>query len=202
MASAFALSDRLAPRLAGIEAADSVTVDFHKLWFQPISASALVVADAAGLDGVTGHSDYLHRADDVADGQLNLVGRSLDTSRRFDALKVLLTLRALGRQRMAGLVEHLVDLAAHAHGVIEARDDLEAVAPVETVTVLFRRRPDTTPDTDDDRAVARRLFDSGEAVVGRTTVDGRTALKLTFVNPLATKADVEALLDDVSAQAG
>ena len=97
VASAFALSDRLAPRLAGIEAADSVTVDFHKLWFQPISASALVVADAAGLDGVTGHSDYLHRADDVADGQLNLVGRSLDTSRRFDALKVLLT-----RGRWAG----------------------------------------------------------------------------------------------------
>ena len=145
MASAFALSDRLAPRLAGIEGADSVTVDFHKLWFQPISASALVVADAAGLDGVTGHSDYLRRSDDVADGQLNLVGRSLDTSRRFDALKVLLTLRALGRRRMAGLVEHLVDLADHAHGVIEARDDLEAVAPVETVTVLFRRRPDTTP---------------------------------------------------------
>ncbi len=198
MASAFALSDRLAPRLAGIEAADSVTVDFHKLWFQPISASALVVADAAGLDRVTGHSDYLHRADDVADGQLNLVGRSLDTSRRFDALKVLLTLRALGRRRMAGLVEHLVDLAAHAHGVIEARDDLEAMAPVETVTVLFRRRGD---DTDDDRAVARRLFDSGEAVVGRTTVGGRTALKLTFVNPLATKADVEALLDEVSRQA-
>jgi L-2,4-diaminobutyrate decarboxylase len=197
VASAFALSDRLAPRLAGIEAADSVTVDFHKLWWQPISASALVVADAAALDAVTGHSDYLHRAEDVEEGQLNLVARSLDTSRRFDALKVLLSLRAVGRRRMAAMVEHLVDLAAHAAAGIEAHPDLELLAPAQTITALFRRRG---PD-DLNRRVARELFESGEAVIGRTAVGGRQALKLTFVNPRATTAEVDRLLRLVAGNA-
>ena len=109
--SAFALSPRLAPLLAGIERADSITADLHKLWFMPIGASALLVRDVALLDAVHHHSDYLNRADDEADGVLNLVGRSLDTSRRFDALKILVGLRSTGRRRMAAMVEGLVDLA-------------------------------------------------------------------------------------------
>ena len=46
------------------------------------------------LKAVHHASVYLNRPEDEAEGQLNLVGRSLDTSRRFDALKVLIALRA------------------------------------------------------------------------------------------------------------
>jgi len=109
--SALALSPRLAPLLDGIQHADSITADLHKLWFMPISASALLVRDLALLDAVRYHSDYLNRADDEADGVLNLVARSLDTSRRFDALKILIGLRHTGRRRLAEMVEHLVDLS-------------------------------------------------------------------------------------------
>ncbi|MDE3107871.1 MAG: aminotransferase class V-fold PLP-dependent enzyme, partial [Acidobacteriota bacterium] len=50
VAGAFLLSERLRPLLAGLELADSVTVDFHKLWWQPFNASALIVADVARFD--------------------------------------------------------------------------------------------------------------------------------------------------------
>ena len=140
--SAFALSPRLAPLLRGIERADSITADLHKLWFMPIGASALLVRDVALLDAVHHHSDYLNRADDEADGVLNLVGRSLDTSRRFDALKILVGLRSTGRRRMAAMVEGLVDLAAAAARAVEEHAELELLAPPSTVTVVFRwRRP-------------------------------------------------------------
>jgi len=200
---ALALSPRHRPLLDGIGRAHSVTADLHKLWWQPIGASALLVRDARALEGVHHHSDYLDRADDA--GVLNLVGRSLDTSRRFDALKVLAGLRAVGRRRMVAMIDHLVDLAAAAGRAVAARPDMELLAPPATVMVAFRWRPTGGGAADAvDRAnvaAQRRLFASGAAVVGRTRLDGRVALKLTLVNPLAGEGDVEGLLDMVAREA-
>ena len=109
-----ALSPRQRPRLKGIERANSVTADLHKLWWQPFSASALLVPDVDVLKAVHHASVYLNRPEDEAEGQLNLVGRSLDTSRRFDALKVLIALRATGRRRLAEMVDQVLELAQYA----------------------------------------------------------------------------------------
>jgi L-2,4-diaminobutyrate decarboxylase len=199
VASAFALSDRLRPLLHGIERADSITADLHKLWFMPIGASALLVPDGARLQAVHHSSDYLNRPDDEADGMLNLVGRSLDTSRRFDALKILVGLRCTGRRRLSEMLEGLVDLARHAGRLVEAHEELELLAAPSTVMVVFRWRP-AGEDLDDgvldaaNTAAQRTLFAEGRALVGRTRLAGRVALKLTLVNPLATPDDVRGLL--------
>ncbi|MDP2711681.1 MAG: pyridoxal-dependent decarboxylase [Solirubrobacteraceae bacterium] len=208
LGSGLALSPRLAPLLDGIELADSITADLHKLWFMPIGASALLVRDVALLAAVHHHSDYLNRPEDEVDGVLNLVGRSLDTSRRFDALKILVGLRSTGRLRMAAMVERLVALAAGAARAVDAHDELELLAEPSTVTVVFRWRPGggEAPLPDDlidavNVAAQRALLRSGRAIVGRTRLHGRVALKLTFVNPLARESDVGELLDLV-AEAG
>ena len=207
--SAFALSPRLRGRLDGIARADSVTADLHKLWFMPIGASALLVRDVALLDAVHHHSDYLNRAEDEADGVLNLVGRSLDTSRRFDALKILVGLRSTGRRRLAAMIEGLVALTETAAGLVDAHGELELLADPSTVMVVFRWCGVVSPPgrTDGDRldavnvAAQRALLRSGRAIVGRTRLDGRVALKLTLVNPLARAEDVSGLLELV-AEAG
>lgn len=203
VASAFALSDRLAPLLDGIQRADSITADLHKLWFMPIGASALLVPDVASLRAVHHSSDYLNRPEDEADGMLNLVGRSLDTSRRFDALKILVGLRTAGRRPLAAMLEHLVDLARAAGEFVEAHDELELLAPPATVMVVFRWRPAGAPPGDEqidaaNIAAQRALFAGGRALVGRTRRNGRVALKLTLVNPLAGADDVRGLLELVA----
>jgi L-2,4-diaminobutyrate decarboxylase len=202
VASAFILSDRLSPQLAGIQHADSVTCDFHKLWFLPISASALVVADPSVFEHLDEHHDYLDREEDAATGVLNLVGRSLDTTRRFDALKLLVALQTLGREGYASLVEHCVDTAAGIAREVAVRPDLELLAEPSSVTVLFRWNPtDRTVDLDEaNTTIARQLLDSGQAVIGRTRLDGTVALKLTVVNPSTTVDDLTAVLDLVCAQ--
>ena len=197
-----AFSDRLRPQLDGLERADSITADLHKLCWQPIGASVLLVRDRRRLDVVRHPSDYLDRADDDADeaGMPNLVGRSLDTSRRFDALKVVVSLRSTGRRRMGAMVEHLVDVTAAAAGLVDAAPDLELLAPASLAMVLFRWRPpgavlgDAAVD-EVNTAVQRTLFAAGTAVVGRTRRHGRVALKLTIVNPVTTVADVAGVLD-------
>lgn len=205
--SGLALSDRLRPMLAGIDRADSVTADLHKLWWQPIGASALLVRDEASFGGLREPADYLNRAED--DGVLNLVDRSLDTSRRFDALKILISLQVVGRRRLGSYVEHLVRLAREGGDAVTASPSLQLLAPPQTVTVLFRCRPAGDAGTGTDGmdldqlniAVQRHLLGTGKAVVGRTRVGGRVALKLTLMNPLTTADDVRSLLGLVE-QAG
>lgn len=186
-------SDRLRPRLAGIERADSVTVDLHKLCWQPIGASVLLVRDERTFAVVRHPSDYLDRDDDDV---LNLVGRSLDTSRRFDALKVVVALRTTGRRRMGAWVEHLVDTAAAVAATIDADPRFDLLAPPSLVMVLFRWRPG---DDAANTAIQRELFARGQAVIGRTRRDGRVALKLTLLNPTTTAEDLIPLLDLIAA---
>lgn len=201
---AFALSDRLVSRLDGIERAASVTIDLHKLWWQPISASMLLVRDEAAFELIRRHSDYLDRDDDVAAGVLNLVGRSLDTSRRFDSLKAFVSLRHVGRRQLAAWLDHLVDLAHEVAQVIDRRPGLELLTEPQSVMVLFRWVGETPPGAEArdkselDRInteIGRRLFESGDAVIGRTVVDGRVALKLTLMAPTMTLDEVVGILD-------
>ncbi|MFZ1063201.1 MAG: pyridoxal-dependent decarboxylase [Acidimicrobiales bacterium] len=194
VAGAFLLSDTLRPLLHGIADADSVTIDFHKLWWQPFNASALVVRDADHFDLLRVRSSYLDRGDEI-DGVINLVGRSLDTSRRFDAVKVVATLRTIGRHAMASMLEHLVDLARYAGARIEQDARLELVAPPASVMCVFGVRG---ADADALRRIQQQLLTRGEMVLGRTVINGRAALKFTFMNPLATYDDVDRLIEMVT----
>ena len=92
-------SDRHRTRLAGVERADSVTLDLHKLGWQPVAAGLLTVPDRAALAPLAHRADYLNADDDTEAGLPDLLGRSLRTTRRPDVLKIAVTLRALGRAR-------------------------------------------------------------------------------------------------------
>ncbi|MBW4077971.1 MAG: aminotransferase class V-fold PLP-dependent enzyme [Acidobacteria bacterium] len=195
VAGAFLLSESLRPRLTGLADADSVTIDFHKLWWQPFNASALIVRDHEHFDLLRVKSNYLDRGDEL-EGMVNLVGRSLDTSRRFDAAKVFASLRAIGRRELATMLEHLVSLAHFAGERLSANGRFDVLTPPTSVMCVFTARGFSAGDL---RAVQQNLLARGEMVLGRTEIKGVSALKFTFMNPLTTTSDVErliALIDD------
>lgn len=152
--------------------------------------------DASHFDLLRVRSDYLDRGDEL-EGMVNLVGRSLDTSRRFDAAKVVVTLRTLGRRALAEMLEHLVDLATYAGAAIDAEPTLSMLAAPTATTCVFDA-PGSSAD--DLRQVQQRLLARGELVLGRTVVKGRAALKFTFMNPLTTTKDVDRLVGTVVAE--
>ena len=185
--------------LDGIERADSVTVDYHKTWFQPVSSSALVVADGAHLGHVTWHADYLNPKDAAHPNQ---VDKSLQTTRRFDALKLWLTLRVMGPDTIGGYVEDVVDLATAVGERLAEHPDLELAATPQLSTVVFRFRPPGLSEDAADRLAGRirsTLYERGTAMVAATKVDGRCWLKLTLLNPMATLDDVLSVTDTVAA---
>jgi L-2,4-diaminobutyrate decarboxylase len=201
---ALLLSDRHRDRLRGIELADSVGVDFHKLLWQPIPCAAFLVRDAEALAPLDVAVPYLNARDGgAAEGWCmpHLLGRSLATSRRFDALKLLISLHAVGRRRLGALVDRTLELAEVAAAAVAAEPRLVAVHRPELGTLVLRYVPDPDSPAVSDRvnaAIRSRLLAEGAAVVGRTTTAGRTHLKLTLLNPAATEDDVRGLVDLVA----
>lgn len=192
------LSEELAPRLAGIERADSVTVDFHKTWFQPVSCSAVLVRDRAGLEHVRHHAAYLNprRLPDEEDP--NQVHKSLQTTRRFDALKLWMSVRTLGREGLGRLVEDVMRLGREAGEAAARRPELRLAAPASLSTLLFRWAPEgEEPDDGLVERIRARVLVEGRANVASTRVRGVPHLKLTLLNPAMTVEDVEAVLDVV-----
>ncbi len=188
--------------LHGIELADSVALDFHKLLFQAISCSALLVRSRASFDVLAAHADYLNPESDSEHDVLNLVGKSLQTTRRFDALKVLVTLRAVGQRHVAAMIDGTC-AAAHAAGYAAAEHpDLELAVPVCTNTVVLRwRRPGLAAEACDgiNDTVRAELAHTGRAIVGRSSAAGGQAIKLTFVNPLVTASMAAAMVSEIAA---
>ena len=80
------MSENYRERVSALSLCDSITVDFHKMFLMPISCSAVLLKDGSTFDALTIHADYLNREEDEEDGYTNLVDKSLQTTRRFDAL--------------------------------------------------------------------------------------------------------------------
>jgi L-2,4-diaminobutyrate decarboxylase len=198
---ALALSDKYDGLLEGIERADSVAVDFHKLFYQPISCGAFLLRDGDDFQWMARNAPYRNPEADESAGVPNLVGKSVQPTRRFDALKPYVAFRALGRTRLGALVERTLDLADGAAALVGAADDFELLHQPTLNTVVFRYRPRV--ETDDgfvsrlNATIRRELLRDGRAVVARTDVDGVTSLKLTLLNPTATLEDVAAILEAI-----
>ena len=190
--------------LAGIEHADSVTVDYHKSFFQPVSSSALLVRDGSTLRHATYHADYLNPERAARARIPNQVDKSLQTTRRFDALKLWTTLRVMGPEAIGAMFDEVVDRAAEAYDLLAEDPRFEVVTRSQLSTVVFRYLP-TGPDralADAANLYAREaLAASGAAVVAGTTVDGAHFLKFTLLNPATTGADIEHVLELIAGHA-
>ncbi|MVO87017.1 aspartate aminotransferase family protein [Streptomyces sp. p1417] len=184
-------SDTHRPKLHGLERADSVALDLHKLGWQPAAAGILTVRDPADTRALDHRADYLNADDDTEAGLPDLLGRSLRTTRRPDALKIAVTLKALGRTGLGALVDQVCDRARELADLVAAHPRFDLYDKPAISTVLFR------PTDADDEYIAhvrRTLLDNGTAVLGRAQLDGRRWLKATLLNPHIRTEHLTALL--------
>ncbi|MFE9394590.1 pyridoxal phosphate-dependent decarboxylase family protein [Streptomyces flavidovirens] len=191
--------------LDGIERADSVTVDYHKSFFQPVSSSALLVRDGATLRHATYHADYLNPRRMAEERIPNQVDKSLQTTRRFDALKLWMTLRTMGADGVGELFDEVCDLAGDGWQLLAGDPRYDVVVRPSLSTLVFRYIPaDVTSPAVIDRAnlyARKALFASGDAVVAGTKVGGKHYLKFTLLNPETTLTDIAAVLDLIAGHA-
>lgn len=196
---------RYRDRIDGIENADSVTVDYHKSFFQPVSSSAVLVRDSSTLRHATYHAEYLNPRRMVQERIPNQVDKSLQTTRRFDALKLWMTLRVMGADGIGQLFDEVCDLAAEGWKLLAADPRFDVVVEPSLSTLVFRYIPAAVTDPAEiDRAnlyARKALFASGDAVVAGTKVSGRHYLKFTLLNPETTVEDMSVVLDLIASHA-
>lgn len=185
-------SDKLKVMLDGIERADSITLDLHKLGWQPAATSTLLVTDPEAFRSLERYPEYLSADDDVSAGYAGTLGMTLQTTRRADAVKVAASIFALGRSGLGQLVDTCHTLAVSAAERVQQTDELELLACPKLSTVLFRYCSENSDSVNAE--IRRRLLESGYAIVGRTTFKGRVCLKLTFLNPETKLRDIDDII--------
>ena len=195
--SGVVLSEKYADRVAGLGACDSITVDFHKMFLMPISCSVSLIKDKSNFEALTLHADYLNREEDEEDGYINLVNKSMQTTRRFDALKVWISFRMRGKEGWSELITKCIDNAAYFYSRLAERSDVEVIVKPEISSVVFRLLPVEGSAEDGDtrnNRIRRELLHHKGVVIGQTVCRGNTCLKFTLLNPLQTEDKLDELL--------
>ncbi|MFA9429904.1 aspartate aminotransferase family protein [Egicoccus sp. AB-alg2] len=190
-AGAVAVSPVLAPLLAGVARADSVTVDPHKWLSVPMGAGMFLTPHHRLLDRVFAVStSYMpSKADDARDPYTS----SMQWSRRAAGLKLFLTLAVHGRTGYARLLEEHVRLGDRLRRQLTAAGwQLANPTPLPVVCAVDPARPD---DEAHHRSLAHRVVDTGRAWVSYVAVDGRPAVRACVISHRTTEADVDALVE-------
>ena len=193
--------------LAGIERADSVAFDFHKWGQVPYDAGCILVRDEADqLAAFEQSVAYLRRESrGMAGGHPWPCDLGPDLSRGFRALKVWMTLKAYGADRLGAVVDQCCALAQRLATQVAAEPALELLAPVPLNIVCFRVRSRAVDGAEDlDRLnadIVADLQEAGIAAPSTTTLGGKLAIRAAIVNHRTTERDVDRLVSAVLAAA-
>ena len=190
-------SPAIAPRLAGIENADSIALDFHKWGQVPYDAGFLIVRDGGQhRDAFAAPAAYLRRETrGLAAGSVWPCDLGPDLSRGFRALKTWFTLKTYGTEQLGAIIARSCALAEYLEARILAEPRLELLAPVQLNIVCFRYR---AADADEvNRNIVVDIQESGIAAPSTTVLDGQLAIRAAIVNHRTDVCDIDALISAV-----
>lgn len=190
---AAAASKRFRWVLDGASDADSVVVNPHKWLFVPVDCSVLLLRDPETTRAAFSLvPDYLHTDDEA----VNYMDYGVSLGRRFRSLKLWMTMRAMGTDGIAALVESHVDMAQELAARIKASSEFALAAPAPLSVVNFTCAMDDDAEASTrNRAVVDTVNAGGSVFVTTATVRGRAVIHAAIGNAGTTPRDVDVLWD-------
>jgi L-2,4-diaminobutyrate decarboxylase len=182
------LSKSLAHLARGLDRADSLSWDPHKMMWMPLSLGSILVRDGIWLRrAFEADAPYLFHA-----GSDNLGEMTIQCSKRADAIKLWLLLRSRGTAPVVEALERVTALTRYLYERLAASDDFEPVHEPDLNILCFRRS-----DLDDEQTanLRERLIRSGKAWITTTVLRGERVLRVTMMNPRTTETHIDAMLD-------
>ena len=189
------LAPDLAPRLKGIECADSLAFDFHKWGQVPYDAGFILVRDGAlHRKAFAASAAYLRKElRGLAAGSPWPCDYGPDLSRGFRALKTWFTLKVLGTQALGAAISRTCALARYLERRIAETPQLELLAPVELNVVCFRYRAEDAQRI--NPRIVIELQESGVVAPSTTILEGRLAIRVALVNHRTGKKEIDLLVE-------
>jgi L-2,4-diaminobutyrate decarboxylase len=182
------LSERLRHLVDGLDLADSLAWDPHKMLWMPLSLGVILVREGVWLRrAFEADAPYLFNAERASD---NIGEMTIQCSKRADAVKLWLTLQVSGTAPFESALDHVTDVTRYLYDRVVASDDFEAMHVPEFNIFCFRHRS----DDDTNAALRENLIRSGHAWITSTLLKGQRVLRVTMINPRTERSDVDRML--------
>jgi len=194
-----ALSDKYRPLLAGIERADSVVWDAHKMLLMPALATAVLFREGRrSHEAFAQEASYLFSAPDGGAPWYDIGQRTLECTKRMIALKLYVALSVYGTRLFADYVTASFDLAKRFAARLRQAPDFELAVEPEANIVCFRYTPGGDGDLDAlQQRVRDRLLAEGTFYLVQTRLPAGVFLRTTLINALTGDDDLAALLEAI-----
>ena len=194
-------SDRLREKLTGIEKADSLTWDAHKMMFVPPPCTMLFYRNSEdSLGAFRQHASYVFDEEQDAYTELDSGDKNFECTKR-PMIMPLWTLWAMyGRSLFAEKIEYLCQLTQQAYQVIQADPDFEELHQPEANILCFRYRPAGLNAKNVHRLQLRirnRIKLQGNFFISKVDLDGVAALRVVMMNHQTTTEHFSMLLDEI-----
>lgn len=185
------LSDRLRQLVNGLDRADSLSWDPHKMMWMPLSLGVILVRNGIWLRrAFEADAPYLFNAERLTD---NLGELTIQCSKRADAVKLWLTLQTSGTAAIAAALDKVTAVTRHLYELVRASEDFEAMHEPDFNILCFRHRS----DDETNARLREELIRSGDAWITSTVLKGQRVLRVTLINPATENEHVERMLSAV-----
>ncbi len=198
---AFSTKHRL--KLRGIELADSITFDPHKWMFVPFACGAVLVREGGHVlrDAFDITPEYLNEDRGGADVEFDFFRYGQLGTRRFNALKLWMAMKFMGRRGYASVVERQIELTEYLATRIDQLAEFETVGRVESAVCCFKFSPARSAnlgEAEQDRLqqqLQQGIEKSGEAWITTTVLKGRRVLRANINSYLTERRHVDDLVE-------
>jgi L-2,4-diaminobutyrate decarboxylase len=189
-----ALSSQERAKLAGIERADSVVWDAHKLMMMPALVTAVLFRDGdRSYEAFAQQASYLFAGGDPREKWWDLGTRTLECTKRMMSIEVWTQLRVHGEELFGQIVDRQVQLARALADKVSAAPDFELALAPQSNIVCYRYTGGSDLDAE-NRALRQRVVEDGRFYIVGTQLPRGYFLRSTLMNPLTEAADLDALL--------
>lgn len=193
--------------LQGVERADSVIWDLHKMMLMPSLLTAVVYRKKAhAYSAFSQEASYLFTRSPEEEW-FNIATRTLECTKPMYPLKAYISLMSYGTEVFSDYVTSSFDLGKTFAGMLEAAPDFEVAVQPDCNIVCFRYLPSghdrmTTEQLDALQAdIRQRILDKGEFYIVQTRLRGVQYLRVTLINPLTNDKVLNGLMDHIRALA-
>jgi L-2,4-diaminobutyrate decarboxylase len=190
-------SEKYKHKVTGLNKADSVVIDWHKMLMTPALATALIFKrDEDAFKTFQQKAQYLWANQESKDW-FNSGKRTFECTKLMMSVKIYSILKAHGEQIFTDNVEYLHDLAEKFAILVKARLNFELAIEPESNIVCFRLTPTNINLNELNLSIRKQLLQEGKFYVVQTTLNDNIYLRVSLMNPLTTETDLNALLDEI-----
>ena len=197
---AVALSSRYRSLLRGIERADSVVIDAHKMLQMPALVTAVLFrrlgASSRAFHQEQSYIGFQAAGDDYPWWDSGL--RTLECTKRMMSLELYAGLSQHGTEMFSAYVEQTFDLARRFADMISAEPDFELATEPQANIVCFRHVPERAEDLDQlQLRIREAILRAGDFYIVKTRLPTGLYLRVTIMNARTTEDDLRALLHGI-----